>query len=103
MLTLPCTRAYEDNSYRSLSYKIITNSLPNNVGTNIVVNIAIFNRLVNYIIAYCSNEMVFVFLIFVVITYEYLMSWNSVHSYLSIRSSKFVRSSTPAISANIRL
>ena len=104
MLALPCAWAYQHNCDRRVTNEAIPYVLTDCLcGKIVVVYVAFFNRLVHDIVPHLLDEPVLVCLILVVIADEYAVPWWLIHGYSPSTCSRSVRSSTPAISASIRL
>lgn len=91
----------EDHRYGRFADKFIANFLADRRGTEVfVVDVSIFDRLVDDVVSHHFDERVLVVLIVVMEADEYFVSRSLVHGYLP---SKSVRSSTSAIAASMWL
>lgn len=77
VLPLPCTRTYQDYGHRCVANEVIADSLPDGLSSRIpIVYIPISDRFIHNIFPHHLDEPIFVFLIIVMETDEYPMSWR---------------------------
>ena len=106
MLSLPGARTDEDDGHGGVANESIPYNLANCVrGKIVIIDISVADRLIYDVITHHLDETILVLLILMMETNECPVprSLRLKHSYSPSTCSKLVKSSTPAIFANMRL